>query len=117
MEEKEYKELVEEGKKYIYSEKYDEWEDFCKKIAPDYIKLSLETIKIVNNESVNSGLVFINNKKKEISTDAFSMVAFIVTRFSKKGPEFYTRLRGREITEEEKKIVEKFAKENEEHFK
>ena len=114
MEEKEYVTLIEEGKKYIYDEKHEEWEEFCKKIAPEYIKISLEIIKIINEQSVNNGLVYINKKKNDISTDAYSMIAFIVTRFSKKGPEFYTRLRGREITEEEKEIVEKFEKENEE---
>lgn len=117
MEEKEYTKLIEEGKIYIYSDKHKEWEEFCKKIAPDYIKISLEAIKIISDQSVNAGLVFINNKKKEISTDAFSMISFIVTRFSKRGPEFYTRLRGNDITEEEKKIVEKFAKENAEQAK
>ena len=117
MGENEYTKLVEEGKKYIYSEKHAEWEEFVKKIAPDYIKISLEGIKIINNKDVNSGLVYINNKKNELSTDAFSMIAFIITRFSKKGPDFYTRLRGDDITEEEKRIVEKFDEENGEHFK
>ena len=116
MDEKEYTKLLEEGKLYIYKEKHDEWADFVKKIAPEYIKISLETIKIINNESVNNGLVYFNNKKTELSTDAYAMIAFIITRFSKKGPEFYTRLRGRDITEEEKRIVEKFDEENAVHF-
>lgn len=114
MNEKEYVTLIEEGKKYIYKEKTEEWAEFCKKIAPEYIKISLEIIKTINDFSVNKGLVYINEKKKDLSTDAFSMIAFIVTRFSKNGPEFYTRLRGNNITEEEKTIVEKFEKENEE---
>ena len=114
MDEKEYVTLIEEGKKYIYNEKYEEWEEFCKKIAPNYIKTSLEIIKLIHNQSVNAALVYIHQIENEISKDAFSMIAFIVTRFSKKGPEFYTRLRGRNITEEEIEIVKKFEEENRE---
>ena len=112
----EYNLLVEEGKKYIYPERVEEWENFVKRISPEYIKQSLEIIKIINNQNVNNGLVYINKIKNNISTDAYSMIAFIVTRFSKKGPDFYTRLRGNELTEEEKRIVDKFDKENGVHF-
>lgn len=86
-------EWIERGKKYIYSEKLNEWEKCVHKRAlGSYngleLNYALEIMDALNNASPFEEIAELLNGQNH-SGVSYSIVMSIILNFSKNGPEFY----------------------------
>lgn len=85
------KNLVEAGKKYIFAEKYQQWEENTKNLSEDVLEKTLEIMAILdsgyNFKKVHKAVESISDKSQK------EIVLRLLTNFSYRGPEYaYDRL-------------------------
>lgn len=86
--------LIEEGKKYIYKEKYEEWEKKVNYYISDIyigdkiIETALKLMQLIQNGVDKNEAKDLLNKICKVSSYEYE-VRFIILRFSKYGPDFF----------------------------
>lgn len=109
---------IEKGKKIIFEEKYQEWEDCVVKCANSIyngkeLDAALEIMEALENEKSLEQAIDIL-KQQNHSGASESLVKNIIFEFSPKGPEFYVATTPKRIVHKNKTAIEEKIKENKE---
>lgn len=108
--------VIEEGKKYIYEEKYDLWKDYCEADCKGMYHLynaecALEIMKFIDkNGSIEEAIELMNNQGH--SGYSMSLTMNIIVNFCKKGPEIYRYKYSDKMTDKLNKELEEIEKNN-----
>ena len=105
---------IDEGKKMIYPEKFNSWETCVGKMADSRlrgkpIEMALSIMKVLDSgESLRVASYLLNSDDKIVN----NLVEKIVLNYSKRGPEFMEYIRGMDLNDSEKKIIESVKAKN-----
>ena len=105
---------IDEGEKMIYSEKFNSWETCVENMANSRyhgkpIEMALSIMKVLESgESLRVASYLLNSDDKIVN----NLVEKIVLNYSKRGPEFMEYIRGIDLTDSEKKIIENVKAKN-----
>lgn len=104
--------MIERGKKNIYQERYEEWENIVyNNLFSGSFVTALESIELLEN-GISFEEVIDKLKKKNHSSHSLSSITNIILKYSKKGPEFYLKLYGALITPKVMYIICTIKEEN-----
>lgn len=111
---------IEEGKKYIYPQRYKKWAECVELRAEDIYNGKDINCALAIMELLDKGVSFQDAyevvKEQNHTGTSYSIVMSVITNFSKKGPEFY-RFADKEPTPATERFLEKIVKENEQFAK
>ena len=106
-------EWITRGEAFIYPERMDEWEEYVESRSKDVNNIGEVESVLALMEKLESGATMEEVKEMFDEQDPSArMIRKMMFRFAKRGPEFYESTVGRELSEDDKRVIEDKKREN-----
>lgn len=109
------KRVIEEGKKYIFEDRKDEWEQLCVNNWNDIfdkmvLEDSVEAMQLLSESSLSYEEIMEIVDKMSHSTITWEMLENIVSKFHPKGEQFVKSINGNSLAKQREKFIQEISK-------